>query len=555
MAEGKAIDKANLELALSENNKRALEYIDAADNKIRRQLNRSNFIFVDDYDPCNGIIAEGLTYYIDFLDSYRSPDVSYVHNVINNEQYAQNNGVFINNKKGVFGGSQYLHAQDIKVQYPVTLEFLLQFDSSKNQIVFFENYSPRIVCGYWNTYFVGRYKGDKTFPYDFSELTNKVNLLTICYENEDAMTIYVNGVKLEEQDKTSSWNTSTFTGTYIGRRSYKDSDKFQGNMYRIRIYDRILTQEEILLNYTADTEFINSSVEYGKQYNLNILGYENEVIGIEDTPVGHIISHMGTTAPKHYLICNGSEYNITDYPYLSQYIEDEYGAVNYFGGDGINTFCVPQVTENMRVNTNADIDLGNKKIITVKFAELSGYDDVVHVPNMTITENENESTYYFLKQTDNKYLVLKKFNAKVIGLVNSFKTAGGSKSRGEFRQYRNNTLVQNISYQAPDKTVGSQGTAEGMFSFEEGDVFYFYTPATDGYPQQYGTIIIEDNTVNSISCIKYEPTYYMNVTQTISLEEANELKEQNQLLKKQNQLLQQEIEALNVIIDSNKTTI
>ena len=120
-----------------------------------------------------------------------------------------------------------------------------------------------------------------------------------------------------------------------------------------------------------------------------------------------------------------------------------------------------------------------------------------------------ECTYYFLKQTDNKYLVLKKFNAKVIGLVNSFKTASGSKARGEFRQYRNNTLVKNISYQAPDKTVGSQGTAEGMFSFEEGDVFYFYTPATDGYPQQYGTIIIEDNTVNSISCIKYEPTYYM----------------------------------------------
>lgn len=493
MAEGKAIDKANLELALSENNKRALEYIDAADNKIRRQLNRSNFIFVDDYDPCNGIIAEGLTYYIDFLDSYRSPDVSYVHNVINNEQYAQNNGVFINNKKGVFGGSQYLHAQDIKMQYPVTLEFLLQFDSSKNQIVFFENYSPRIVCGYWNTYFIGRYKGGKIFPYDFSELTNKVNLLTICYENEDAMTIYVNGVKLEEQDKTSSWNTSTFTGTYIGRRSYKDSEKFQGNMYRIRIYDRILTQEEILLNYTADMEFINSSVEYGKQYNLNILGYENEVIGIEDTPVGHIISHMGMEVPKHYLACDGSEYNIADYTYLAEHILNEFGSYNYFGGDGVNTFAVPDLRgEFLRgTGTNSHTNQGS---------------------GANVGEHQD-------------------------GTLNQYYHVGDA-SLCFYGPEKGSLASKNVDSATNDTTIGKK---------------IGYTKYTSTGGQQYYTSRPTNTSV--LYCIKYEPTYYMNVTQTISLEEANELKEQNQLLKKQNQLLQQEIEALNVIIDSNKTTI
>lgn len=103
--------------------------------------------------------------------------------------------------------------------------------------------------------------------------------------------------------------------------------------------------------------------EINRQITIDPVEHVNESHGIEDTPVGHIISHMGTVAPKHYLICDGAEYNITDYPYLSQYIEDEYGAINYFGGDGINTFCVPQVTENMRVNTNADIDLGNKKLL------------------------------------------------------------------------------------------------------------------------------------------------------------------------------------------------
>lgn len=73
--------------------------------------------------------------------------------------------------------------------------------------------------------------------------------------------------------------------------------------------------------------------------------YVNTTQGIEDTPVGHIISHLGSTAPKHYLVCDGSEYNVVDYPYLVQHIEDNFGAVNYFGGDGLYTFCVPNLTE------------------------------------------------------------------------------------------------------------------------------------------------------------------------------------------------------------------
>ena len=65
--------------------------------------------------------------------------------------------------------------------------------------------------------------------------------------------------------------------------------------------------------------------------------------GIEDTPVGHIISYMGNKAPKHYLICDGTEYNISDYPYLVEHFKAEFGSYNYFGGDGINTFCIPDL--------------------------------------------------------------------------------------------------------------------------------------------------------------------------------------------------------------------
>lgn len=81
--------------------------------------------------------------------------------------------------------------------------------------------------------------------------------------------------------------------------------------------------------------------EIGRNIVIDPLEYVNKNQGIEDTPVGHIISYMGIITPKHYLPCDGIECNIADYPYLAQHIIDNYGSVNYFGGDGINTFATP----------------------------------------------------------------------------------------------------------------------------------------------------------------------------------------------------------------------
>lgn len=66
----------------------------------------------------------------------------------------------------------------------------------------------------------------------------------------------------------------------------------------------------------------------------------NSTKGLEDTPVGNIINVIGGNVPKHYLVYDNTEYKIADYPYLAQYIKDQFGSYNYFGGDGVNTFCV-----------------------------------------------------------------------------------------------------------------------------------------------------------------------------------------------------------------------
>ena len=61
------------------------------------------------------------------------------------------------------------------------------------------------------------------------------------------------------------------------------------------------------------------------------------------TPVGSILPYIGTTAPTNYLICDGSEYNITDYKKLADFIKDNFGSYNKFGGNGTTTFKVPDL--------------------------------------------------------------------------------------------------------------------------------------------------------------------------------------------------------------------
>ena len=61
------------------------------------------------------------------------------------------------------------------------------------------------------------------------------------------------------------------------------------------------------------------------------------------TPVGTVISVMGTTAPNHYLPCNGQVVNISNYPELAHYFEVQFGTKNYFGGNGTTTFGIPDL--------------------------------------------------------------------------------------------------------------------------------------------------------------------------------------------------------------------
>ena len=63
----------------------------------------------------------------------------------------------------------------------------------------------------------------------------------------------------------------------------------------------------------------------------------------KSTPVGEIISFMGTVIPDYYLECDGTVYDINAYPTLAEHIKTNFGSYDFFGGNGTTTFAVPDL--------------------------------------------------------------------------------------------------------------------------------------------------------------------------------------------------------------------
>ena len=239
------------------------------------------------------------------------------------------------------------------------------------------------------------------------------------------------------------------TAVRIGSDLVYAIDNLKENLY---IAIQSTSNTKIIFNYSTFALH-----EINRQIVVDPVEYVNTTQCIEDTPVGHIISHMGTTAPKHYLICDGTEYNINDYPYLAQHMIDNFGSVNFFGGDGTNTFCVPDLRgEFLRGTGMATRDTG------------TGADVGVH----------QDGTQHF--------------------------SIGSSGSAGSLGL----TIPANVgywtsgnnTYKADKYTIDTKRRTINSIGGSDGEYIALYTSRPTNTSVLY--------------CIKYEPTYYMNVYNT-----------------------------------------
>lgn len=165
---------------------------------------------------------------------------------------------------------------------------------------------------------------------------------------------------------TASRNTITLTDSFYNY----DKIGFHSNLFatttpRYR-YDEITIEElDKVINSTIDnsgayffygggttdshTGVHKSNVSNGLNLDIGCKnGFVTKVIGIKiekksNNPIGEVISYIGTTAPQDFLICDGSIYNIADYPQLAEHILTQFGEYGYLGGDGITTFAVPDM--------------------------------------------------------------------------------------------------------------------------------------------------------------------------------------------------------------------
>lgn len=246
-------------------------------------------------------------------------------------------------------------------------------------------------------------------------------------------------------------------------------------------------------------------VECYRQYITKIIGvlslnktidpveYVNTTQGLEDTPVGHILSFMGVTPPTHYLVCDGSIYNITDYKYLADFINKEFGSYDYFGGNGIDTFAVPDLRNNFirGYHGNAESisgDIGKFQEAT-SHANVGTYFDGVHYANI-----------------------------------------GGYYSIGS-------TYVNNPDMLSDDKSMGAVYCDERRLT----------DAAHKNVPTSYTS---RPRNTAVLYCIKYEPTYFMNISQTASAEELNMLKLQVETLQKELQAVETGLSQISDIFDS-----
>lgn len=214
-------------------------------------------------------------------------------------------------------------------------------------------------------------------------------------------------------------------GNQIGPRGYLAVSNYSSTSY-----DYIYTPTtdttihvEIATTTSAHSCVVDCSYFIVKQLGNKIVdpvAYLSENGNLEETPVGNIITYMGNNAPAHYLTCDGSIYNIADYQELTRHFIKEFGSINYFGGDGITTFAVPDLRgEFLRGTGTATRDTGSG-------SNVGTHQDPTELP-MSILSNQNLFMYYGdysdLSQTEQDNSWIMPVNTdKTIGKAQSVQT-------------------------------------------------------------------------------------------------------------------------------------
>lgn len=185
----------------------------------------------------------------------------------------------------------------------------------------------------------------------------------------------------ETGDVIASFNPLSGTGHH-GSASQTFQYTNEGNApVTIAVKVNIITHNK----QTWDTDHCTFSVhEIGRV--VDPVAYMLNDGNAQEMPVGSLIQTMSNSAPKHYLICDGSEYAIGTYPELEAHFLKEFGSVTHFGtGTAANTYKVPDLRgEFLRMTgTNSHTNQGNG-------AAVGAHQNATQIPGGWIGDNHLE---------------------------------------------------------------------------------------------------------------------------------------------------------------------
>ena len=136
---------------------------------------------------------------------------------------------------------------------------------------------------------------------------------------------------------------------------------------------------------------------------------------------------MGNNTPKDYLSCDGTVYNINDYQALADFINNEFGSYDFFGGDGTTTFAVPDLRgEFLRgTGTNSHTNQGNGANVGVH------QDGTEHI-NIMVTDGNT----FGIPGRPNTNIYNDKVDSEIDGSKSQNKYAGLSDGSGTYQDYQ-----------------------------------------------------------------------------------------------------------------------
>lgn len=214
------------------------------------------------------------------------------------------------------------------------------------------------------------------------------------------------------------------------------------------------------------------------------------------TPIGTIISVMGTTAPVNYLACDGTVYNIADYTELANYFNEQFGSKNFFGGDGTTTFAVPDLRgeflrgtgTNSHTNQGSGGDVGEHQDATENIS-LSNWDttrllvELKYPAESNKTNNSIKNKDYSITDTT----LSDKKGRSYVDIGGQYVSSTSMKSEARYTSRPTNTSVlyciatknfyidPSHDYSTSEKVIGTWIDGRPVFQ----RTFTFTTPSTE----------------------------------------------------------------------------